>query len=74
MPLGMIMLSPRSIDCLTKTPVPDIRNLLSSCWSGKSKRLPRQHRLFLLPLVASHMLEVSLIAEDICTLNSGLGE
>lgn len=42
-------------DYLIKTPVPGRRNSLSSCWSGKYKRLPKQHMLLSLLLVASQM-------------------
>lgn len=31
----------------TKTPVPNIENLSANCWSGMSKRLIKEYRLFL---------------------------
>lgn len=33
-----------AVDHLTKIPKPGIRNILSSCWSVKFKRLPKQFR------------------------------
>ena len=34
----------RAVDHLTKIPKPGIRNILSSCWSVKFKRLPKQFK------------------------------
>lgn len=42
-------------DYLIKTPVPGRRNPLSSCWSGKYKRLPKQNMLLSLLLLVSQM-------------------
>jgi len=39
-PLGLTMLS-RVIDFLTKPPMLGIKYLFLSCWSGKTKRLPK---------------------------------
>lgn len=44
-------------------PVPGLRNLLSSCWSGKPKRLLKQHRLSLLPLAAPQGVECKFLFE-----------
>lgn len=49
---------PRYIDYSTKTLVPGLRNILSSCWVGESKRLPQQCKSLPLPFPASHNLKV----------------
>lgn len=50
--LGQTMLTTKRAR-LTETPVPGIRNSLSSCWSGESKIFLKYYRLLLLRLVAS---------------------
>jgi hypothetical protein len=52
------ILSPKAIDYLTKTPMPGIRNYLSS-WLGLPKA-PKTKQPLLLPLLASENLKAQL--------------
>lgn len=55
--LGSSNVPPKSYE-LTKTAVPGMENLPSKYWLGESKRLPKQCRVLLLPLVAFQNLKV----------------
>jgi hypothetical protein len=66
MSLGVLMLSLRAINYLTKISVSSMGNLLLSCWSGefnrptsKIKKLKNNYRLLPLLLVASLNLKLS---------------
>lgn len=54
-----------------KIPVLDMGNLLSSCWSEESKRLSKQGRPLLLPLVASQNLK-NLLLKTLDISDTGL--
>lgn len=52
--------SPKSHRLSSKTPWTSWENSFLNCWSEKSKRLPKQYTLFMLPLIASQRLNISL--------------
>lgn len=72
MALGVMML-PHKSHRLTKPPQCQSWNyLLLSSWSEKSKWLPKQHRLLMLPLAATQNLKVRLLLKRSHMLDKGL--
>lgn len=51
--------SPMSHYLSTKSIIPDMGNLLWSCWPGESKKHPKQYKLLLLDCFPFQMLKVS---------------
>lgn len=66
-----MVLPPRARDQLTRTPTPCMKNLLWSCWSGMSIRLPKYYRLLLVPVVPPHAEGKSLVIKTPCTADTG---
>lgn len=59
MAIEVIILTPTVRDILTKTPSPNLRNLLLNFWPDKCIVDIKQDRLLLLPLVGYKNLNVS---------------
>lgn len=59
----------KAIDYLIETPVPDIET--TGFLVRKSKKLPKQHRILLLPLVAPWNLKYYSLAKDTICIGPG---
>lgn len=66
---------PQAIDYVTKSPVPDMANLPSSCWSGWLKRLPKTIQIVVVILgCLPEIRGKSLLLKTAYPTDTGLGE